>query len=135
MTAQLFTPSIARPGLESAEDAEAIAPLDAKATFARLPGVGDAEGVGLGATVGVGLGAIVGVGLGTTVGVGDGCGAGEPPPHASSSTTRLYPSAAEFTTTLILDAVSGANVNRRNTLLLPLTLPPGTSTHPNPFQY
>src|SRR5215213_6493621 len=65
--------------------------------------------------------------------------ADEPPfaaPHASTSTTRLKTlSITLFTVTLILLVVMFANVNCRQTLLLPVTLPFGTVTQLVPFQY
>ena len=67
-TAQLLAPSMASPGSDRDDDADATPPFDARATFVRAPGVGDGTGDG----VGLGLGATVGVGLGAIVGVGDG---------------------------------------------------------------
>ena len=132
LIAQLFTPSIARDGAPSAEEAEALPPFEAKATFVRTEGVGDATGVGVGEAAGVG----VGLGLGATVGVGDGDGELLCPPHASTSTIRLYPSdAAEFTTIRILDVVTGEKVICFHTLLLPVIFPPETVAHVEPVQY
>ena len=130
-------PSIARLGLASSEEADARPPLTAEAKFVLAPGVGFGAivGVGLGAMFGVGLGTTGGVGLGVTFGVGDGTELVVPPPHASSSTTRLYPSAVELTTTRIRDVVIGENTTLRTTVLFPETPPLGTFTHAEPFQY
>src|SRR5438067_1832708 len=62
-----------------------------------------------------------------------------PPPlaavHASTSVMRLQPSTEALQTTLIFVVAIGVKVTFRHTLLLPVTLPPGTVTHVLPSQY
>ena len=48
---------------------------------------------------------------------------------------RLHMSTALRTTTWMADVVTAGNVSLRQTLLLPRTAPPGTSTQVEPFQY
>src|SRR6266404_1214132 len=60
---------------------------------------------------------------------------GGAPLHASTPTSRLQPSGEALVKTLILFVVMAAKLNCRHTLLLPLTLPPGTVTQLLPFQY
>ena len=71
---------------ENTDEAEAVPPFAASATFVRTPGVGVGIGVGVavgvgvgvavGVAVGVGVGVTVGVGVGVTVGVGVAVGVG-----------------------------------------------------------
>src|SRR5215216_5572239 len=56
-------------------------------------------------------------------------------PKACISTTRLQESGTMLIHTRILLVVIGAKVNLRQTLLFPVTLPPGTVTQVLPFQY
>src|SRR2546423_2510991 len=94
------------------DDALATPPLLTKAKFVVVPG----EGLGLGVGVGVGV--------------------GEPPElQASTSMMRLWLASPLFTDTLILLVVMAGKVNERFTLLLPVTLPPGTVTKFAPSQY
>jgi hypothetical protein len=55
--------------------------------------------------------------------------------HASISTIRLQLSDVELMRIRIFVVVSGANVIFFQTLLFPVTLPPGTVTHAPLFQY
>jgi hypothetical protein len=90
-------------------------------------------------TVGVGPGEAEGVGdgdvLGVAVGVGVGVELAPDPLQASSSTILLYPSCAELITTLIFEVLMGVKASFFKTRLLPDIFPPGTFTHPVPFQY
>src|SRR5262245_51418364 len=56
-------------------------------------------------------------------------------PHASSSSTRLYPFSAAVTLRRIFVVVTAANVSRRQTRLLFVTAVPGMVVQAVPVQY
>ena len=55
--------------------------------------------------------------------------------HLLASTTRLKEASDALTTTRTFDVVTAGKVILRQTLLLPVTTPPGTVVHAPPVQY